>query len=174
MTIHTKTAILPFLAATVLLGAGCNPFASVQQKTTDAIVEKAIESQTGQQVNVDSNENTVTYQGQDGGGTIHIANGAQYPKNFPQEIPHYPGATDISVIAMQGDMVFMASLRSTDEANTVANWFEDTLTQDGFTKVGEEPSIMMRSYQKGNVNMSVQVSYSQKRSQTDVSIQLSR
>ncbi|PIP61017.1 hypothetical protein COX00_00060 [Candidatus Uhrbacteria bacterium CG22_combo_CG10-13_8_21_14_all_47_17] len=174
MTINTKTAILPLLAATVLLGAGCNPLASVQQKATDAVVEKVVESQTGQKVNVDSNGATVSYQGQNGGGTIQVANGTQYPENFPAEIPHYPGAADVSVITMQADSVFMVSLRSLDDADTVANWFEDSLTKDGFTKTSEEPSIFMRMYEKGNIKMSVQARYSEKKALTDVNIQLSK
>ena len=75
-----KRPLIPmFLAAAVLLAAGC-------QKAADVATETAIERATGQRVEVDRNGNQVRIRSGEGEITVASGEGVALPADFPDDI----------------------------------------------------------------------------------------
>lgn len=157
MTSFTKVSALSVFALLVLAGAGCNPFASVQQNIADRITEKAVESQTGGRVKIDSNSGDVTFENQDENGMMRIGEGIKLPDNFPGDIPRYPNASYVSAVVLQDGTQAIGNFKTTDDAEAVKAWFDDELQKDGFARSMDIPVGFIRLYEKDNVKITVQV-----------------
>lgn len=143
------------LFAVALMGLGCNPFKSVEDRVSERVGrelgERLVEGSSGGSLNVN-------------------AEGEGLPADFPVDVPRYPNA--VYAVSYVKDPVAIANFTTPDEPQAVADWFESQLMAGGFTK--DEALNMgglFRTYKKGNVRITVQAMRSEGESKTSVSIQ---
>mgnify|MGYP000851647062 FL=1 len=89
-----------FAAAALVVGSlaltGCG---NAVESIAKAGVEKAIEDQTGTEIDIDADGGGVTIEGED--SSVKIGSAAELPADFPSEFP-LPDGTLISVVQMNG------------------------------------------------------------------------
>jgi hypothetical protein len=139
MHTHTLVRVVAIAAGLSLLGAGCNPFAAVEKRASDAVGEAIgeglIEGMAGQGVDLEL---------------------GKIPANFPSDVLFYPDAQVGSAI-MTEQGIAIANIMTTDETQKVVEWYDREYAADGFVKdEGIAKLGLFRVYQKGNVKMTVQ------------------
>ncbi|MFC1721761.1 hypothetical protein ACFL0Z_02515 [Patescibacteria group bacterium] len=120
------------LAITVVLifAAGCtSPW---QKKAAEETMERAIEKSSGEDVEVDSTEESTTISTDEGETTWGQA---EIPENFPGDVPIYPGAeaTFTYVGSGQDEESATASLETSDSVDKVADWYKTEIDNNGWT-----------------------------------------
>lgn len=130
--IRKKFYISGFISISLLLsGCSLNPTASLQQKASETIAQKAIESQTGGKVQIDNNGQKITVKGENGETVI---GGDDIPANFPKDVPLYPNAkpsTSWSSTA-QNNQGVMVSLETSDLKSKVTDFYDKELPKNGW------------------------------------------
>ncbi len=156
------------IVSLALVGGGCNPFQSVQEKAEDKaaekIAEKMLESLGGEGVDVDiknGGENaTVTIKDEEGGGEMMFGENVKLPKDLDEGVIIYDGATPKSVIRdLGGAKGAMVVLATDDDVADVAEWYVEEYEGEGWTKT-QTVSIEdteMRSFKKGEERVVITV-----------------
>ncbi len=123
-TVHTSFLVV---SAFTLLLAACG------QSVGDKMAENAIEKQTGGQASVDTNNGTMHVTTSE--GTFDVGAHA-LPADWPTDVPAYAGATvqySASVNPATDAPGSMVVLMSTDDAQTIADYYANTLKANGWT-----------------------------------------
>jgi hypothetical protein len=139
------TAVMVSLLLVLVFAGGCLG-QKIVERVTEEVIEKAIESEGGGDVEIDLDEGEITIQGDDGevkisaddetieiqsdDGEVTIGTGADLPEGFPGNIPVYPDmkiATSWKASDNGKDSysISAASDKSTDE---IFNWYKDKLS----------------------------------------------
>jgi hypothetical protein len=151
-SIFVRAAIV--VAGLSLLGAGCNPFARVEQNLGESVAEGAIERAIGGDADVDI-------------GT------AKLQENFPSDVPRYPNANYLASIIQKEGGYAIANFTTSDEMSDIADWFDIELKKEGF-ELDTDMSFggLARVYQKDGVAITLQIQGPDDESnETTVSIQ---
>ncbi len=169
----TKTTLVPLVAglsAISLMGFGCNPVASLQQKVEqkvgNAVANGAVGAITGGKVSMDGDNKNFVFKDNKTGSSIAVGEDVTIPADFPKDAPRYPGAKAISVSvrnAKPGENeggVSAVVLKSTDDVAKVTTWYEAQAksagwTEDSNTTLGKAE---MRQYSKANLKLTVLIS----------------
>ena len=129
MTVSIQTTLATALFVTMMPLAGCK---RIQERMAQKAVEKALEESTGGKVDIDGKG--LSIKGADGKGTVAVGAGATLPKDFPKDVPIYPGAK--VVVAIQSNdkdkTGYMVSLESKDAPAKIAAYYKANLK--GFTQ----------------------------------------
>lgn len=122
-------SIAAIVIATVPL-AGCQRAA---EKASEALVENA----TG--VDVDTDENKVTIEGED--GAVEIQSGSELPDGFPSDAPVYDADIDSSgKVSVQGTTSWTVAQTTGDAVEDVLSFFSDELASGGWVENGKTQS----------------------------------
>lgn len=115
-------ALLPIVASLALETTAC-------KRAAERMKEKAIERQTGGQVNIDSKGGTTIITSD--AGTFVAGNGTKVPDDFPKTIPVYPGAkVDLAAKANNpnGKPAWTLTLETGDSKDQVVAFYEAKMT----------------------------------------------
>jgi hypothetical protein len=142
------------------------------EKVAETAVEKSIESQTGEKADVDISNGKVEVKGKGkDGNEVVISSGADVPKDWPSNVPVYPGAKVISSIALS-EQGWSLVLSSSDGPDKVAEFYESKLT--GFEKEASlDTGAMKTRHFKAADGMVVNVVAATGKSDGQTGIQLS-
>ncbi len=165
--LHMNTshvAIPAMLGALALMGIGCNPFASMQQKIEnkigETVVEKMIEAGSGGKVDVDATGEGVTFRDNKTGEAVTFGTGT-LPAGFPEDLPTYPGGQIILANVAGAGKTATLSQTVEEDVDTVFAWYDSTLKADGYTTEGSATAgLTFRKYVKGDTQIVLTV-YSQ-------------
>lgn len=162
-----KKCILPFaaaLAAVSLMGFGCNPFASVEQKVSQKVGEKVAEGilnqASGGKVSVDAQDGQYSFKDNKTGASYAVGENVSIPDTFPKDVPLYAGAKALTVsVGAAGEGDAGVTLQTTDDVATVTKWYEGKLKSDGWTQSSSATfnGSEIRAYEKGEVKLSLSV-----------------
>jgi hypothetical protein len=139
------------MVALSLVGAGCNPFQSAQDRAAESAIERA----SGGRVKVDSSGKQMDITGEDG-TSMRVGEDIKLPDNFPKDVPVYPGAKIAAVsVSTSGDKSALMNIRSTDEVGKVVQWYADTMKKSGFKEsqtmdIGESK---FKTFENGNITI---------------------
>lgn len=161
-----KNVVVPLIAATAalsLMGFGCNPFASIQEKVEKKVGEKvgeaAVGALTGGKVKMDADGNNWQFKDNKTGNSVAIGEDIKLPEDFPKELPIYAGSKIKSVsLSRTGDKEASVTIGvDASGPEKVASWYSETLKKDGWT---EDSSTTMgkseaRNYKKGSAQISL-------------------
>lgn len=142
-------AILPFI------GGGCF------QSAEESYAEQAIESQTGGSVDVNIDDDTVTYEDTQTGGSMVYGEDIDLPDDFPKDLPVYDGTITInSTLNLPGQGVTL-NFTTSDSQEDVLAWYEDTLESSGWTQQMSYnmQEQMMRAYIKDDVTINISAAH---------------
>jgi hypothetical protein len=149
-----------FLCASGVMGVGCNPFASVQerinQKIGETVAEKIIEAGSGGKIDVDAQDGSFSFKDKETGESVSLGMGAKIPAGFPTDIPRYEGATpSVASLSKDGKRAVLAVTVINVEANVLAEWYDREIQAKGYerkttTAVTES---LFNEYQKGDTKM---------------------
>jgi len=157
---------LPFVAVTAvvsLMGAGCNPLASVQEKVENkigqSVANSIVNTASGGKVKMDGDDNSVSFTDNKTGGSMAFGENVKIPDDFPKDAPVYPDAKAVGVIMSHtGDKSASLTLKTSDDVKTVLAWYEDQLkdwkNDSSFTANNTE----IRSYSKDEAQLSLTIS----------------
>jgi hypothetical protein len=117
------------IALLALLGAGCNPFQSAQERA----IEQSIEAGTDRDVDVDLRGDSVSVTDEETGGTMTAGEEVDFPSDFPSDIPRYPKGTLKMVSSQLGEAGQATYLMQTDDdSDAIMEWFKGEATGDGW------------------------------------------
>lgn len=130
-------AIVAIMVPVVFFGAGCNPFQSAQEKASEKIAEKMLESMGGENMDIDIKDDgaSVTIKDEQGGGEMFFGENVEIPNDLTDVVISYPGAAPMSVIRdLGGSKGAMVSLKTNDDAKEIIVWYEKEYTDKNWTK----------------------------------------
>lgn len=128
------------MLALALMGLGCNPFASVQQK---------IEARVGEELGERLLEGSV-------GGGVDLEIG-RVPANYPKDALFYPGTEVRSAVLTSEGRIAISNMTTKDDQEKVVEWYDREYVALGFEKDEDIAKLgMFRVYEKGNVKITVQ------------------
>jgi hypothetical protein len=164
---HTRFFIVPAMALT-LVGAGCNPFARVQEKVAQNVVENVIENQvkkeSGKDVNVDLENGGMTVTDAEGNKSFTMGENVKIPSDFPSDIPIYTPSTPKSVMqsAEEGSVFLM--LQTDAPSDVVQEWYKTEAAKKGWKKtasleMGEGNYVL--SFEQNGAKFSVTIATSE-------------
>jgi hypothetical protein len=118
---------LAFLAASS--AGGCKRLAERAQEKAE---ERAVQKQTGGQVDIDSEKGTLRIVSD--GGAITVGTGSTVPDDFPKVVPSYPGSTVAFAATSHelGKEGWTINLETRDSKDKVAAYYKANLS--GFTQ----------------------------------------
>jgi hypothetical protein len=125
--------------ALVLVGAGCNPLASVQEKVEQKVAEKAteiaVDRVTGGKVDLNSKDGSVTFKDNETGNTVAWGADVKLPDDFPKELPVYPDAKIVAAAVDRSDAGNASTyvLSVSDAPKVAVAWYETELKKAGWT-----------------------------------------
>lgn len=152
------------VAATLaLLGAGCNPLASVQEKVEQKVAEKATEAAvdhiTGGKVDLNSKDGSLTFKDNETGNTVAWGADVKLPDDFPKELPVYPNAKIVAAAVDRSDANNASTyvLSVTDAPKVAVAWYETELKKAGWTvkTTMTMESLESRVFAKGEAQINV-------------------
>jgi len=153
--------ILSGLSLIALLGAGCNPLQSVQdkitQKVSDKVAEGVVSGMTGGKVKVDTDSNTLSMTDEKTGQSVSFGENVKVPDDFPKDVPVYAKAAIIGVFSSKKtDDGSSLTLTTTDASEDVAAWYDKTLVDAGWTQDISYKTfdLITRTYSKGSLKLS--------------------
>lgn len=96
--------------------------------------------------------NSIEVKGKDG-NTMSVGENASLPKDFPSDVPIYPGGKVVIASKYDGDK-FNATLATKDDSNKVGSYYEDELTKNGWSSDNQNSystsAIQSMNYIKDN------------------------
>jgi hypothetical protein len=117
------------------------------ETTAEKAAERAIEKATGNKADVNITGGGIKVTGKEGGKEfsyeISAKEGAALPKNFPEDVPVYPGATVMTSLA-QGDGSGMVTLQTKDPVAQVYDYYAAKFQAGGWQIAGEVTTPEMR------------------------------
>ncbi len=152
-------ALIISLAVSLLLAGGCfNAGEKLAEKITEGAIEKAIEDETGADVNI--SEGSVTMKTDEGETTI--GSGADIPEGFPEgEVPIYPDMEIVtsSKFTHDGKDSFSIIAESEDTSDKIVDWYKGQLggwnIDSEFASDSAEGKTSMISASKDNYNLTL-------------------
>jgi hypothetical protein len=108
--------------------AACSP-----QSCSERIAEEAIEAETGAEVDIDAEGNTVTISGPEG-VQLQMAGGEgaiDLPDDFPAVVPIYPGAVPVTFLRIASEGI-QATFQTDAAAGAVQTWYMEQLKEQGW------------------------------------------
>lgn len=152
-------------AALMLMGFGCNPFRSVEEKVSQKIGEKVAEGVvsgvTGGKVKMDADGGQVTFKSDEGdGGTVVFGEDVKIPSDFPKDVPMYPGAKAQAVVVGKAGDGATLTLKTDDDAKKVVEWYASETTKAGWEQESTFAAndLELRTYAKGDAKLTLSVS----------------
>jgi len=146
------------LLVLALMGFGCNPFASVQekinQKIGDAVTDKVLEAATGEKVNLDTADGSVSIKGKDGTSSV-IGTNVTIPAGFTDEIPRYKGSSvNLASVDKDGRSVLFVEIKDASIKDLTA-WYEEQIIAKGYkkTSTNEVTEYYMAEFAKGDAGI---------------------
>ena len=138
----------------------------------EKIAEKAIEAQTGRNVDIDVDKESMQITTKDGEMTMTSGKAATLPDNFPTDIPICESCTlDMAMEVPQG---YSLRFTTTDDASTVSEWYLNAMIDKGWIKeasmdMGAQTMLVFSKGERG-----VNVAISQDTDQTRISLTSSK
>lgn len=157
---NTRLLLPASAMALALMGLGCNPFASVQErvekKIGQSIGEKILEGASGGKGEFEITDEGITVKDRKTGDSVGFGMGAKIPDGFPSDIPRYEGAM-VAIVSMSQDKkraVLSVTITGV-EAAKLAEWYDAEITKNGYTRSTETNSAeaLFGEYTKGNTKM---------------------
>lgn len=113
---------------------------------TEKTAEKAIEQATGGKVDIKDDGDKVTVETDEGKFTLGQD---EIPKSFPSDITVYSGSTVVLTSEIDEDVT--VSLKTSDSASTVSNFYKSDLTNNGWdlTTTGTVEGTSLFTAKKG-------------------------
>lgn len=171
MTPKIKFAVgLASCAALVtIVATGCtNPVQKkVEEQAAEKMAENIFEKATGEKVDVNSADNSVTITSDE--GTMSFGS-TELPANFPTDVPLYPQKTLTFSHVGSGDDADSASatFESDDSVDKVSDWYKAQIESNGWTieatdtwGTGAEKYVNYTAV-KGERTLSIGVSFTEK------------
>jgi len=148
---------MAFAALALVLVSSCGPCGEkASEQIAEGVIEKAIETGSGGEVDVEISEDQEHMKITAGEGSMEIGEKVEVPKDFPKDIPLYPGAT--AKMAMSRDEAGqIVSLQSKDKMEKIAEFYKTKMTEGGWESVGEMtmPNYRMFNYKKSDRNAQI-------------------
>lgn len=167
------------LSGLALMGLGCNPLASLEQKVgervAEGVAERALENAGGGKFDVDLNGTN----GEAGGLTVRdnktgdfyiTGTNVKIPDDFPKDIPAYKDATTMAVSFTKKSNSGFLLQQTSDDVAKVADWYKSQLQGAGFTNDGDMDAgtAKILSFKKGTVTISVSITRDDATSKTSI------
>lgn len=158
---HTTKILGTSLIALSLLGIGCNPFASVQEriekKIGQTVAEKVLEGASGGEGDFQITDEGISVKNKETGEAATFGMG-DLPSGFPTDLPRYPGSRIIfATVSGAGKK---ASLSQTVEGEPAAvyAWYDSQLKAKGYVTESETTGeFTFREYVKGDTKISLTI-----------------
>ena len=158
-----------------LVFSGCGPGDAIREKAGEKIIEKAIESQTGGKVNINSGKNTMDITTNEGKVSVSNDGDGKLPANFPSDIFIFSDAKiTVSTFnaAQPGSFSVSYSTASVTQDSAFekyktemigSNWVKETEMNFGtdqgsmlvFKKDNRKVSVMIGKEEKGSTFITV-------------------
>lgn len=126
---HFGTTSL-FTSALLCASLGCS---KIQEKLGEKAAEALLESQTGNKVDIQTNDGKLAVKvTDDKGTTMTLAASDKLPDDFPKSVPIYPGAKVQATLAGKSETKeggFMVTLSSPDPTANVGAFYKDASTK---------------------------------------------
>lgn len=119
------------LSFSLLFVAGC---ASLSQKIADKATEKVLETASGGNVKIDSEDGSVAFKGAD--GSVVVGGGSSRPESAPEDLPSVAGAKDFTWLGGAGSGMFAYDVAGNDYKKVCADQI-DLLLKAGWQKSDE-------------------------------------
>lgn len=120
-------------ALVALIATGCtNPFQKqAEQQAGEKLAENILEKATGEKVDVNSADNSLTITSDE--GTMSFGS-TELPKNFPTDVPLYPQNTLTFAHVGAGEDADSASatFESDDSVDKVSEWYKSQIESNGW------------------------------------------
>jgi len=155
---HTSPLLVASLVAVSVMGLGCNPFASVQEKIGVTVAEKILEAGAGGKIDVDVESGGVVFKDPKTGEAISLGTNVKIPSGFPTDIPIYSGAIpSTAVLTQDGKRAALVVTVFDAESSQLTEWYNSQLIANGYERKSETDitKTFFNKYVKGNVKMSV-------------------
>lgn len=154
------------LAAVSLMGFGCNPFESAQEKISQKIGESVAEGIVGKatdgKVNLDADKGQMVFKDTKTGDMMAFGENVTLPPEFPKDIPMYAGVKVVGLtISAKAGTGTSVTMKSESTKEKIVTWYAGQMKSAGFT---EESSMTagntdIRSYSKGSVKITLTVAF---------------
>lgn len=154
-----RKGILLALCLILVAVPGCK---KASETSAEKATERAIERATGNKADVNISGEVVKVTGKEGGKEFSYEvggkGGASVPKNFPDDVPRYPGAAVMSSMS-QGNEMSMVTFQTGDATDRVREYYAAKLKENGWSIVNEvtTPQMRMISGKKGERQANVTV-----------------
>jgi hypothetical protein len=118
------------LSLIACLSAGC-------QQTAEEAFEGAVESQLSQDgsqadVDIDRESMSMKVMGKKGPIQLHVGAGTKVPKDFPSDVPLYPGMTVMMSHSQAEGQMFFVQAKSSDPVAKIAGFYEKQAPTKGW------------------------------------------
>lgn len=177
----TSAAFLLSLTALSVMGLGCNPFASVQEKINqrigEKVAEKMIETGAGGKINVDLKDGSFTVEDKETGEKGSFGFNAKIPANFPTDIPRYEGGqVFLATVSQDGKRAHITEYFYNQDGATLKDWYSQAIADQGYELISGTglKEIGVASYKKDNVEMAALVTEQAQDGQKSVMVQITR
>ena len=117
------------LLLTIIGMLGCGE--KTEEKTAETILEKAIESKTGGETNVDIKGENVRIKTKDGEMKMSSGSSAKIPAEFPKDIFLYDADLNTSMELPEG---YNLTFQTKDDASKISDAYLEEMTQKGWSK----------------------------------------
>lgn len=147
------------VCAALALVAACK---KASESAAERAVERAIERGTGNKANVDVSQGQIKVTGKEDGKEFSFQasdkGGSALPKDFPGDLPRFPGATVMSSLVRGDDMV-LVNFESTAAMDEVSEFYGAKLRGGGWEIINEmaAPEMRMINGKKGDRETSVTI-----------------
>lgn len=146
-----KFLILGMVLVSPVFLSGC----FLTDKLTEKAVEDTIESSTDGQVDVDLDDESVTFESEDGDATWTAGEDTELPDGFPGDVYIYKGADIIMAGSDEEDddeIVYNVTYMVNDEMSDVADKYVSEMEKDGWKKTSrtDMAELITLSFEKGD------------------------
>lgn len=133
-SITKKVVAITVAAAGMGFLASCSPGDLIENAAGEA-AEKAIESATGADIEVDEDGGSMSFQDEDGETDISFGNNVSLPDGFPDEVPLIEGNIQTAAKTTQdGDVVFTVNIGTEGSVSDARTDATELLLSAGFTE----------------------------------------
>lgn len=159
--LSTRSIIATLVGGAFLL-SGCSVTDSLSQKAGEKILEKTIESQTGNKVDINSENGQMNVQTDQGTMSINTGGSGKLPENFPSDMFTYSDAKIIfSLAGAKGTNDYTVTYQTATSFTDAANKYKQEMTGSGWTKeselnMGAEEAAML-TFKKGLKSVAVSI-----------------
>ncbi len=151
---------LPVMLATIVLtGFGCGSITSkitekVTEKVAESVLEKSVEGQTNGKVDLDVNNGTLNFKGEDG-TSVSYGSDLKLPSDFPSVVPVYQSAKIVATTTTSAEST--VTLTTEDKADVIIAWYQEQLKDWKKEQSFDSQGYYMRVYSRNNETITVAV-----------------